>query len=108
LESAYNIKAPTIIIPENCVDPNCNLLILDLGTLVIESVQKTKKTKDKDFYDEFRLNMTELKALMSPSSEKWRSVEVRVRVFAVTRADSANKENAFSGEVQYQCEHKIM
>jgi len=53
-----------------------------LGTLAIQSLNKPKKNEkiekleQEDFYDEYKMDMTELKALLSPATENWRSLEV--------------------------------
>eukprot|EP01117_Protostelium_nocturnum_P009173 TRINITY_DN3284_c0_g1_i3.p1 TRINITY_DN3284_c0_g1~~TRINITY_DN3284_c0_g1_i3.p1 ORF type:complete len:3093 (+),score=888.87 TRINITY_DN3284_c0_g1_i3:80-9358(+) len=77
------IKAPTIIIPEDCVSASTEVIILDLGNLEMRSDESNRKKRDlntsanEDFYDKFAIKMTELNAMIASSTENWRSPTIQ-------------------------------
>jgi hypothetical protein len=81
-----SIKAPTIVIPLNCTEQTTEVLVVDLGTLYVESNPKPKvdsknsvlDLKEEDFYDEYKLNLTELNALVATNTDNWRDPQVQI------------------------------
>eukprot|EP01116_Phalansterium_solitarium_P019875 TRINITY_DN5713_c0_g1_i3.p1 TRINITY_DN5713_c0_g1~~TRINITY_DN5713_c0_g1_i3.p1 ORF type:complete len:1111 (+),score=481.11 TRINITY_DN5713_c0_g1_i3:113-3445(+) len=75
LDLQINIHAPSIIVPEDCRAQQSHVLLLDLGVLSFRSVPRDPMPlvappsgSDEDqaeFYDEYRLEMRELKALLT-------------------------------------------
>lgn len=67
LDLKIDIDAPTILIPENLVDPSTLMLVVDLGNLAIRSSDKSKQriTPEDAFYDKFTLSLTSIQLLMA-------------------------------------------
>jgi hypothetical protein len=52
---------------------NSQLLVLDLGHLLL----KSKPSAKEDFYDHFNLELSNLKGILAANSDNWRSPEVQ-------------------------------
>jgi hypothetical protein len=78
VHSNANKQAPTILIPVNCTDEHSKVLVLDLGRLSIETAPTSHNLRDiaeEDFYDEYKLNMTDITAIITSNNIKNREIQ---------------------------------
>jgi hypothetical protein len=83
--ASLNIKAPTIIIPEDCHSESTSLFVVDLGRFQMESVHKKKEEEQKEFYEDYKIVLAQLKAFLANNKDDWRSLEVIIRCISLSK-----------------------
>ncbi|EGC29659.1 hypothetical protein DICPUDRAFT_158736 [Dictyostelium purpureum] len=97
-----NLEAPVVIVPESITNANTNLLILDLGKLLINHSPKLSKlqqqnnnnnTNSKDweeeFYDEYLFKLVNTQILLSNLKYDWKD-QKQVEKFRMNIANPLN------------------
>lgn len=75
--ASINIRAPTILFPEDWLDQSTSLFVVDLGRFQMESVHKKKQEEQKEFYEDYKIVLAQLKAFLAKNNDDWRSTEVQ-------------------------------
>ncbi|GFR60476.1 vacuolar protein sorting-associated protein 13A-like, partial [Elysia marginata] len=84
---ALNMRSPYIVVPEyGTLHRGGNVLIIDLGTLTIESELQPKDVSLEDatmseiesrLYDQFNVKISEVKVLLADSGDDWHTAQVQ-------------------------------
>ncbi|BFZ09736.1 hypothetical protein BsWGS_12775 [Bradybaena similaris] len=84
---ALNMRSPYIVIPEfGTLHRGGNVLIIDLGTLRIESELQPKDVSLEDatmseiesrLYDQFSIKISEVKVLLADSADDWHTAQIQ-------------------------------
>lgn len=67
---SVNLKAPTIILPEDCTNEKTPLIEIDLGTLSIDPKKSTGE------FDEFSVKLTRAYAILALNASIWKEKKV--------------------------------
>lgn len=82
IQLKIDVDAPSVLIPEDCNNEESPLMVLDLGRLSIHSATdlerrkqhlKANKLVESDFYDLYKLSLSNVQVLLTTNKTQWRS-----------------------------------
>jgi hypothetical protein len=79
IELKIRMQAPVVIVPENVYDPETNLILVDLGELIMSTDERNLKrekgkfllanVQEDDYYDRFNIALTDVRLVQTTNTE---------------------------------------